>query len=271
MTEATPLETVLKRDRLIVLGGLSAVVALAAAYTILGVGMSMSAITMTRMAIEMPHMMMRTATWTPSYALLVFLMWWVMMVAMMVPSAAPAVLLYASLARKRAATSAPYASASIFLAGYLAVWAGFSAIATALQWALERLGTVTGMMEIVSAPIAAGVLIAAGLYQLTPYKEVCLRHCQSPLTFLIHHWRRGPAGAFRMGAEHGLFCLGCCWFLMALLFVGGIMNLLWIAGIAIYVGIEKLSAGRPWLTKVSGVALVLAGVWVVARDLVLPA
>jgi predicted metal-binding membrane protein len=260
------LETALKRDRLIVLTGLAAVVLLAAAYTLRGVGMPMSALTMTRMAIETPYMMMTPMAWSPTYALLVFLMWWIMMTAMMVPSAAPMLLLHAGLERKRHAGRPPYAATGAFLAGYLVVWAGFSAAATALQWALASAGAVTGMMAIASGPVAAAVLIAAGLYQFTPLKDACLRHCQHPLMFLLHHWKPGTTGAFRMGAGHGRFCLGCCWFLMALLFVGGVMNLIWIAGLAIYVALEKLAAGRRWPTTALGLALVAAGVIVLAQD-----
>jgi predicted metal-binding membrane protein len=123
------------------------------------------------------------------------------------------------------------------------------------------------MMEIASPAIAGLVLITAGLYQLTPLKGACLKHCQHPLAFIIHHWRPGKVGAFRMGLEHGSYCLGCCWFLMALLFVGGIMNLIWIAGIAIYVAIEKFAVGHRWLTITSGVTLTAAGLCLVAGPL----
>lgn len=264
MTAASALEVALRRDRLVVMAGLGTVVVLAGVYTLGGVGMSMSALTMTRMAVEMPGMMMQPAAWSPSYALLIFLMWWVMMVAMMVPSAAPAILLFSAMARKRKAAQAPYAAASVFLAGYLAAWAGFSLVATGLQWGLESLGMVTGMMEIASAPLAGAALIAAGLYQLTPLKQACLRYCRNPLVFLLHHWKPGRAGALRMGVENGGYCVGCCWFLMALLFVGGIMNLLWIGAIALYVGLEKLAAGRRWITAATGAGLTIAGVWLAA-------
>lgn len=253
------LERTLRRDRLIVLIGLGTVVGLAALYTVLGVGMSMSAITMTRMAIEMPGMMMAPADWTPRYGLLMFLMWWVMMIAMMVPSAAPALLLYATLVRRNKRADRPYAPTSVFLTGYLLVWAGFSLAATALQWALVSLGMMGGMMEVTHVPVAAAVLMAAGLYQLSPLKQACLRHCRHPLFVLMHNWTPGTIGALRMGMQHGRFCLGCCWVLMALLFVGGVMNLLWIAALALFVGIEKLSPGRRWLTLISSLALIAAG------------
>ena len=210
---------------------------------------------------------MAKAEWSLSYAVLVFLMWWVMMVAMMVPSAAPAILIYAGAARKDRGVDRPLVATSAFLAGYLATWAGFSILATGLQWGLERIDVVTGMMEIGSPGMAGLVLIAAGLYQLTPLKQACLKHCQHPLFFLMHHWKSGTGGALRMGLEHGGYCLGCCWFLMALLFVGGIMNLLWIAGLAILVGIEKLAGGRPWVTTLTGTALTVAGAWMAGGSL----
>jgi predicted metal-binding membrane protein len=267
MSGTLALETVMKRDRLVVIAGLFVVVALAAAYTIAGIGMSMSALTMTKMAVEMPGMAMQPAAWSPGYAALIFLMWWVMMVAMMVPSAAPAVLLYAAIARRQRQAGPPLVATALFLGGYLAVWALFSLVAAGLQWGLESIGVVTGMMEIASPVLAGLVLVAAGLYQLTPLKQACLRHCRSPLMFIAEHWRPGPSGAFRMGLSHGGYCLGCCWFLMALLFVGGIMNLIWIAGLAVYVGLEKFAGHHRWLTTGTGVALTLAGLAVLARPL----
>ncbi len=255
----TALERSLKRDRLIVVAGLSSVVVLAAIYTLLGVGMPMSAITMTQMAIEMPGMMMASAEWTPGYALMVFLMWWVMMIAMMVPSAAPTVLFYAALARKNKNANKPYAAVSIFLAGYLFVWGFFSLVSTAVQWSLVSIGQMSGMMEITQAPLAGALLVLAGLYQVSPLKQACLRHCQHPVIFFMHNWKSGSWGALRMGMQNGWFCLGCCWVLMALLFVGGVMNLIWIAALAIFVGIEKLAAGLPWLSMLSAVALILGG------------
>ena len=260
------LQAALKRDRAIVSASLSLVVVLAAAYTIAGVGMHMSALTMTRMAIQMPGMAMPPLVWSAAYAALVFVMWWVMMVAMMAPSAAPMVLVHAAILRKREASERPFAASALFLSGYLTVWALFSMAATASQWALESIGVVTGMMEIASPLLAGTVLIAAGLYQLTPLKAACLKHCQNPVLFIVHHWRPGGGGAFRMGLAHGAFCLGCCWFLMGLLFVGGIMNLVWIAGVAIFVGFEKFAAGRRWIPLASGAALTAAGLYWIARS-----
>ena len=267
MDTRSPLESLLKRDRIVVMICLALVVVVAAVYTVASVGMQMSALTMTRMAIELPGMAMQPVGWSAGYALVVFLMWCVMMVAMMVPSAAPMVLLHAAIGRKRGAADRPLIATALFVAGYLTIWTVFSLLATALQWRLEALGIVTGMMEIASPIIAGLVLIIAGLYQITPLKRACLRHCQHPLSFIIHRWRPGEAGAFRMGLEHGSYCLGCCWFLMALLFVGGVMNLMWIAGIAIYVGIEKFAVGHRWLATATGVILTVAGLVMVLRPL----
>lgn len=262
MKSDTKLELVLQRDRLVVIAGLSFVVIVAAVYTVAGIGMNMSAVTMTQMALSMPGMMMTPVVWSPSYALLIFFMWWVMMVAMMIPSAAPAILLYSAAARRRKSERTPHTATMIFTLGYLAIWAAFSVAAVAVQWGLERIGVLTGMMQIASGTIAGVVLILAGLYQLTPLKLACLKHCQNPVLFLVHHWRAGHWGAFRMGSEHGVFCLGCCWFLMALLFVGGIMNLIWIAGLALYVAFEKLASDRPRVMTSAGWVLISAGILV---------
>jgi len=165
---------------------------------------------------------------------------------MMLPSAAPVILLVATVARKREARSA---STALFVFGYLLVWLAFAVAATAAQWALDEAGTLSDTMALGNMILAGGILIAAGVYQWTPLKQACLRHCRSPLDFLLFHWRAGALGAVRSGIKHGLFCLGCCWMLMGLLFVGGIMNLAWIAGIALLVLIEK---AVPWGGRMSG-------------------
>ena len=157
--------------------------------------------------------------WSTSDAALMFAMWWVMMIAMMVPSAAPMVLLFTAIKRKQAASVSPSVEAWVFLGGYLLIWAGFSLVAALAQWGLERAGLLSMAMASTSAMFGGVILLAAGLYQFTPVKSACLRYCQSPVLFLSRHWRPGAAGALRMGLRHGGYCLGCCWFLMALLFV----------------------------------------------------
>jgi len=259
--EPTFLETVLARDRIVVICGLIVVIAAAWIWIALGAGMD-TAMTANMPEQQMPGMtmsVMTPASWTPGYAALMVSMWWIMMVAMMLPSATPTLLLFARINRKEKAGGRPYAPTAIFAAGYLAVWAGFSVIAAGLQWALEQTGLVSSMMASTSVWLGGTILIAAGLWQLTPMKTVCLRHCRTPLSFLSGHWKPGHLGAFRMGLEHGAYCVGCCWFLMGLLFVGGIMNLYWIAGLAAYVLIEKTIPFGHWVSRVAGAALVIWG------------
>lgn len=251
------LEDIVRRDRWILAACLVGAVILSWAYLFAGAGMDTS----------MPGMVMGPMVWTAATALVMFAMWCVMMIAMMVPSAAPTVLLFAAIDRKQTTTGRPPIGAGIFLAGYIVIWAGFSVIATVFQWGLERAGLMAMDMAVNSQLFAGGLLIAAGLYQLTPIKSMCLRHCQSPVLFLSRHWRAGTMGAFRMGLAHGAYCLGCCWVLMALLFIGGIMNLIWIAGLAIYVGLEKLVAGTAWLSHSAGAGMIGAGLIVIFRAL----
>jgi len=265
VTEATVLETVLRRDRWVVIGALIAVILVAWIWIILGAGTGMSAVAMTQMA-GMPDMdmMMERAVWTPPYTALIFAMWWVMMVAMMLPSAAPMLLLFARANRAQKARERPYVATGIFAAGYLAAWGGFSALATGLQWGLEQLDLLGPMMTATSWWLGGAILLAAGIWQLTPVKTVCLRHCRSPLSFLAQQWRPGRLGAFRMGLEHGSYCLGCCWFLMGLLFFGGIMNLFWIAGLAAFVLLEKTIPMGHWLARLAGSAAAAWGLVMLA-------
>lgn len=249
------LEAILRRDRLIFVAGVAAVAAVAWVWLLAGAGMDMTALEMTAMA-GMNGWLMQPATWTAGYALLMASMWMVMMTAMMLPSAAPMLLLHLRIARKNRDGTSPFAPASVFAAGYLLAWAGFSLVATALQWALEAGRLLTPMLETGDRWLGAGILVAAGLWQLTPIKTVCLRHCRSPIGFLAGNWRRGRLGALRMGLEHGAYCLGCCWFLMALLFFGGVMNLFWIAGLAVFVLLEKTVPYGHWLGRAAGVVLI---------------
>jgi predicted metal-binding membrane protein len=251
----------LKHDRWVFLGGLALIQFAAVVYTVAGVGMDMSAIDMTRMARPpgRPMEMGSGTIWSLPHAALIFLMWWIMMIAMMGPSAAPTILLHHGL------TPAPDGSGNArntwaFVAGYLAVWALFSALATALQWSLQPLGLIApGMMSLRGDWLAGLVLILAGFYQFTPLKHACLRQCQAPAAFLSRHWRPGARGAWAMGLRHGAFCLGCCWALMLLLFVGGVMNLYWIAGLALLVAVEKLALFGRATATVTGAILILSG------------
>jgi predicted metal-binding membrane protein len=202
------------------------------------------------------------APWGAADVLFTFAMWVVMMVGMMTASAAPVILLFA---RTHAARSTSRRPSAVFLfgAGYLLVWTSFSAIAALAQWALHRLALLSPMMMTSSARLGGAILIAAGVYQLTPFKSACLAHCRSPLGFLLSHWRDGRSGALRMGITHGLYCLGCCWALMGVLFVVGVMNLVWVAAMTIFVLLEKIGPAGAWVARAAGVAMIVCGalVW----------
>jgi predicted metal-binding membrane protein len=207
---------------------------------------------------------MMTPAWDLPHLLLLWAMWAVMMAGMMMPSVSPVLLTYGVVARRSAHSTAArqiYALAG----GYLLVWIAFSVGATALQRALAALLLLTPMMEVTSQRVGAIFLIIAGGYQLAPIKQRCLRMCQSPLGFLMSHWRAGATGAFRMGLEHGAYCVGCCWGLMLLLFAGGVMNLIVIAALTVFVAFEKLTPFGVRGAQVSGVLLIAAGLWMLAR------
>ena len=202
--------------------------------------------------------------WTATEFGLGLAMWVVMMVAMMVPTVAPMTLLYAAVARKAAAQHSPVAPTFVFVAGYVTVWSLFSIAATITERALDQAALLSPMLASKSALLAVTVVIGAGIYQLTPLKEVCLTHCRAPAHFLSRYWRGGRAGAFDMGFRLGVYCLGCCWVLMALLFVGGVMNLLCIAAIAAFVLLEKTAPIGRAAGRLAGAALILVGLAMVA-------
>jgi predicted metal-binding membrane protein len=190
-----------------------------------------------------------------------FLMWWVMMAGMMLPSALPMTLTFATVNRRRRELGTSYVATAVFVAGYLLAWGVFSLVATAAQWALGHAGLLSPTMGLSSSLAGGLVFVAAGLYQLTPLKHACLRRCRSPLAFVLEHWHDGAAGALRMGAKHGAYCLGCCALLMALLFIGGVMNLLWAAAIAAWVMLEKVLPRGEALARMAGVAAIAFGAW----------
>lgn len=199
---------------------------------------------------------METQAWTARYAAMMFAMWVIMMVGMMLPAAAPVMLLHARVCRRRIDRVAPTAW---FLLGYIIAWTLYSAGATGLQWLLDRFALLSPMMTTTSAWLGGAVVVAAGVYQLTSYKNACLTHCRSPMDFLARRWRDGAGGALRMGMEHGAFCVGCCWVLMLILFVVGVMDLLWIALLALFVFVEKLTPFGRGIGWVTGVGLVAGG------------
>ena len=253
------LQRALKRDRLTVGAGLAALTMLVWIHLVriaadMGMPGSMGeAVAMTRIR-----------PWTGADFALMFWMWLVMMVAMMLPSAAPMILVFARVSRKAREEGHPFAPTGAFTAGYLAAWGAFSLVATGLQWALDQAALLSPMMVATSPALGGTLLIAAGIYQLTPFKDACLKHCRSPIRFITHHWRRGTTGALRMGLEHGFFCICCCWALMGLLFFGGVMNFVWIVGIAVFVLLEKVAPLGAHAGRITGAILALAGVLVVA-------
>jgi predicted metal-binding membrane protein len=266
------LETILRRERLII--GISlAVMAVAAWFYLLH---SNSAMNSPVMNMDMPGMNMpgidMSGTNMPQPQgsgligiLLLFVMWRVMMVAMMVPSATPMILTFLNVNRRRELTGRPLVPVGIFVSGYLVVWTAFSAVAALAQWGLHKAALLSPSMTAPNRVLSGGLLLAAGIFQWTPFKRACLSGCRSPLSFLMSEWRDGRAGAFVMGLRHGAYCLGCCWMLMALLFVTGVMNLLWVAVIALFVMAEKVLPRGELLGRLAGAALVTAGVLVMAR------
>jgi predicted metal-binding membrane protein len=194
--------------------------------------------------------------------IMLLVMWTVMMSAMMLPSAAPMILMFANVNRRRAVRAAAAVPTSFFVLAYLLIWTAFSLTATAIQWWLSSAALLTTMsMELVSRPAAAGLLVVAGVFQWTPLKHACLQHCHTPFSFLMKYWRDGRGGAFVMGLRHGLYCVGCCWGVMALLFVAGVMNLMWVLALSILVLVEKLI---PRLARPAGVGMIAAGIAVLA-------
>ncbi len=238
----------MRHDRAVVAVGLLLVLVLSWAYLLAGAGTLQ----------EMSDMLMPMSAgpWTLRHAIIMLVMWAVMMAAMMLPGAAPMILLYATIARGHYTEGKPASMAGFFAGGYVLVWSAFSVVAVALQFALEKASILSPMMEISSITLAGAVLIAAGLYQWTPLKQACLKHCRSPLEFVLTRWRDGAGGAFLMGIEHGSYCVGCCWLLMLLLFVGGLMNMAWVAGIALFVLLEKLVPGGRWMGRLAGAVLI---------------
>ncbi|HEX4712262.1 DUF2182 domain-containing protein [Phenylobacterium sp.] len=274
MRQAPLVERLLRRERAITAAALGVLCALAWFYLLNGAGFGAGAWPSHPAAGAMAGMdmagmdmgggaEMHPPAWSAGFWALSAGMWWTMMVAMMVPSAAPTILLYGQVQRRASARgqTAGLAPIGVFAGGYLLVWLGFSLLAVLAQWALQRNGLISPAgMASQSRWLSASVLIGAGLYQLSPLQNACLSHCRSPAGFLSRHWQAGPWGALRLGVLHGAYCVGCCWMLMALLFVGGVMNLAWVAGLTLLVIAEKLLPGGRWVGRACGAALLVWGV-----------
>ncbi len=259
MNSASNLEAFLKRDRWFVLTGLAGVTVLAWAYLV-AMATDMDAMAMGAMA------MPAVEPWSALDFWLMFVMWAVMMVGMMLPSAAPMILLYAAVSRRQRGRGHALAPTGVFAAGYLVAWTAFSLAASALQWALEQAALLSPMMVGTSPYLGGALLVAAGVYQWTPLKHACLQNCRAPAEFLSRSWRNGTGGAVAMGIHHGIYCVGCCWVLMGLLFVVGVMNLLWVAAITALVLIEKIAPGGYLITRAAGVLFVAAGAYIMIHN-----
>ncbi len=271
MNPPNAFEGLLRHDRAVVSLILGSVVVGSWLYLLAGAGIGMLPHQMAALVPSQVATTMPPEAWTPGYAILMLGMWWLMMIAMMLPSAAPMVLLHATLTR-RTLEASEYSGGVLpatlaFVGGYLSVWALFSVIAVLAQWTLERSQLLSAAMASTSGWMSVGLLSAAGLWQLTPVKTVCLRQCRSPISFLSSRWLPGVSGAFRMGMRHGALCVGCCWFLMALLFYAGVMNLLWIVGLALFVLAEKALRVGVMLGRATGVLLLAAAMWIGIAEL----
>ena len=262
---ASSLEAIFRRDRWVTIAGIVVLTVLSWVY-LFGLAANMADMVMDGggMSAASGAMSPQLTAWSARDFVFMFLMWSVMMVAMMLPSASPMILLHVKMDRQQGEGRDGALGTAAFAAGYLLAWTGFSALATLLQWGLERLALLSPMMVSTSPLLGAGLLLAAGVYQLTPAKGACLQHCRSPLQFLMQHWRRGTRGAFMMGLDHGAYCIGCCWFLMALLFVGGVMNLVWIATLAVLVLLEKVVPRGKLVARLAGAGFIVAGLLVLS-------
>ena len=257
-TVQDPIMRLVGRERVIIWGGIVGVTGHAWLYLI-ALARGMAAQGAGGGTVDMPGMRPLLAPWTTTDVLFTVWMWAAMMVGMMLPAAAPMIALFAALNQRRRSEASVAVPTGIFVLGYLLVWTAFSVGAALVQWALHTMALLSPAMATTSPRIGGAILIAAGVYQLTPLKTVCLTHCRSPLGFLMTGWHEGRGGALWMGVHHGVYCLGCCWVLMGLLFVTGVMNLLWVAVIAAFVLAEKVGPAGVLIGRVASALMILAG------------
>jgi len=260
MVTATSMQVAVRRDRRIVLLTLLGVTALAWVYLIV---MTLDMGDMLAMAETMTST--RAVSWTAVDSAMTFIMWAAMMMGMMLPSAGPMVLMFTRVNRNQRREDEAVVPTGVFVSGYIAIWLTFSITATLLQWGFQSVGLISPVIGKVNVVVGGLVLVAGGIYQWTPLKHACLRLCQTPLGFLMTQWRDGVGGAFRMGLAHGAYCVGCCWALMLLMFVGGVMNLLWMVLLTVVILAEKITPPGSWLPRIAGTTLIGWGGWVLAH------
>lgn len=250
LSEPTRLEILLRRDRTVVVAGLAALTVVAWVYLV-----SMTS----RMSVADGMAMPPMQSWRAVEIVLLFVMWGVMMVAMMVPTVTPLLLMFARADRQRVGNRAVTRTGTLLL-GYLLVWMGFSVLATLAQWGLHSAALLSPTMVGTSSIFGGLLLIAAGVFQFTPMKRACLTQCRSPLSFLMSYWREERWGSFILGLQHGTYCVGCCWLLMALLFVAGVTNLFWMVGISVFVLAEKAAPNGDLIRRIAGGTLIATGI-----------
>jgi predicted metal-binding membrane protein len=255
MVKSSKMESLLQKDRLFIISGLALITVLAWAY-------------MFRMAWEMVGKGMDInlaclGHWGPGDLAHMFIMWSIMMVAMMIPSATPMIVIFAIVNRQRSNKQGPFIPTWVFVLGYLTAWTVYSALATMVQWGLHTAALLTHTLVITSPLLGALLLVAAGVFQWTPIRDACMTQCRSPFGFIMTEWREGHRGALIMGLKRGIYCVGCCWMLMILSFVLGVMNMLWMAALTAFMVLEKVTDNK-WISRVAGMILVVWGLWVVA-------
>jgi len=253
--ESSKIESLLQREQLLVFSGLALITVLAWAYMLhmawgmVGKGMDINLACL--------------GHWGPGDLAHMFIMWSIMMVAMMVPSASPMIIIFASVNRQRSGMQGPFIPTWLFVLGYLTAWTVYSALATLVQWGLHTAALLTHTLVITSPLLAALLLVATGIFQWTPFRDACMTQCRSPFGFIITEWREGRWGALIMGLKHGIYCVGCCWMLMTLCFALGVMNMLWMAALTAFMLLEKITDNK-WISRTAGLILVVWGLWVVA-------
>jgi predicted metal-binding membrane protein len=255
MAKSSEMGNLLQKDQLLILSGLALITVLAWAYMLhmawemVGAGMDINLACLSH--------------WGPGDLAHMFIMWSIMMVAMMVPSATPMIIIFATVNRQRSKMQGPFIPTWLFVLGYLTAWTVYSALATMVQWGLHVTALLTHTLAITSPLLGALLLVAAGVFQWTPFRDACMTQCRSPFGFIMTEWREGRRGALIMGLKHGIYCVGCCWMLMTLSFALGVMNMLWMAALTAFMLLEKITDNK-WISRTAGMILVVWGLWVVA-------
>jgi predicted metal-binding membrane protein len=255
MAKSSEMGNLLQREQLLVFSGLALITVLAWVYMlhmawgVVGKGMDINLACL--------------GHWGPGDLAHMFIMWSIMMVAMMVPSASPMIIIFATVNRQRSKMQGPFIPTWLFVLGYLTAWTVYSALATLVQWGLHVAALLTHTLVITSPLLAALLLVAAGVFQWTPFRDACMTQCRSPFGFIMTEWREGRRGALIMGLKHGIYCVGCCWMLMTLCFALGVMNMLWMGALTAFMLLEKITDNK-WISRTAGLILVVWGLWVVA-------